>query len=175
MAAPSLASQIPEAARVRLGRVIRNITNQELRYGDGSGESTAAAAFDALADQLDPDHAAAMDDAARLLAAENVAKASSCDRYAKGGRRPRQGSPVTDHQLGEVAQLYRAAIAQGVPPTQTIADEMHAARSTAARWVGKARERGFLGAALPGRAGEADAGAGSGAPTTKPEADRSDA
>ncbi len=66
--AASLASQIPEAARVRLGRVIRNIVDQSLRYGDGSGEATAAAALDALADKLDPDHAVAERDAADLLA-----------------------------------------------------------------------------------------------------------
>ena len=69
-------------------------------------------------------------------------------------RRPRRGAAVTDDQLRQVADLYRAALDRGDPPTQTIADEMHAARSTAARWVAKARAAGFLGAAVRGRAGE---------------------
>ena len=66
----------------------------------------------------------------------------------------RKGSPVTEEHLRQVADAYRAAIEDGKPPTQTIADTMHASRPTAARWVQKARERGLLGAALPGRAGE---------------------
>jgi hypothetical protein len=50
--------------------------------------------------------------------------------------------------------VYRAAVENGDPPTQTIADVMHASRPTAARWVAKARERGMLGESLPGKAGE---------------------
>jgi len=76
-ASNALVNQIPEAARIRLGRVIRHIVDDSLRYGDGSGESTARAAFDALSDKLDPDHKAAMQDASSLLAAE---------RDAAGGR-----------------------------------------------------------------------------------------
>lgn len=77
------------------------------------------------------------------------------EQYAKGGRRPRQGSPLTDEHLRRVADLYRAALERGDAPTQTIAHEMHAARSTAARWVAMARERGLLGPAKRGQAGEA--------------------
>ena len=76
------------------------------------------------------------------------------DEYTRDARRPRRGSPLNDDDLGEVAARYRAALKRGDPPTQTVADEMHAARSTAARWVAKARERGLLGASLPGQAGE---------------------
>ena len=82
-------------------------------------------------------------------------RAEFYERYASNVRRPRRGSPVSDDHLGRVAELYRAALERGDPPTQTIADEMHAARSTAARWVAQARERGHLGPSLPGRAGEA--------------------
>jgi hypothetical protein len=77
------------------------------------------------------------------------------EQYTSKARRPRRGSPVTDEHLTQVAELYRAAFERGDPPTQTIADTMHVARSTAARWVGLARKRGLLGASLPGRAGEA--------------------
>ena len=76
------------------------------------------------------------------------------NEYTQDARRPRQGSPLSDDHLLRVAELYRAALKRGDPPTQTIADELHAARSTAARWVAKARERQFLGASLPGQAGE---------------------
>jgi hypothetical protein len=83
-------------------------------------------------------------------------RAEFYDRYVSNARRPRRGSPITDDHLGQVAEIYRAALKRGDPPTQTIAKQMHAARSTAARWVALARERGHLGASLPGRAGEAN-------------------
>ena len=76
------------------------------------------------------------------------------ERLAEGARGPRRGSPITDEHLGSVATIYRAAVEQGDPPTQAVADAMHAARSTAARWVMLARKRNFLGKATKGRAGE---------------------
>jgi hypothetical protein len=81
-------------------------------------------------------------------------RAEFYERYGQGTRRSRSGSPLTAEHLSEVAERYRKALKQGLPPTQTVADEMHAARSTAARWVAKARERGLLGPARRGRAGE---------------------
>lgn len=83
------------------------------------------------------------------------ADASFYRRYTDDARHPRQGSPLTDENLRQVASIYRAATKRGDPPTQTVADSLKVARSTAARWVGKARERGFLGPALRGQAGEA--------------------
>jgi hypothetical protein len=74
--------------------------------------------------------------------------------YTQDARRPRRGSPLTPQHLAQVAALYRAALQRGDPPTRTIATELHAARSTAARWVALAREQGLLGASLPGQAGE---------------------
>jgi hypothetical protein len=71
------------------------------------------------------------------------------------GRRPRRGSPITDDNLRGVAERYSEALKRGDPPTQSVARELNVARSTASRWVAKARERGFLGPALKGRAGEA--------------------
>ncbi len=82
-------------------------------------------------------------------------RAEFYEQFAAGARLPRQGSPLTDENLHQVAELYRAAVEHGDPPTQTVADAMHAARSTAARWVAAARERGFLGPAVRGRGGEA--------------------
>jgi hypothetical protein len=77
------------------------------------------------------------------------------EQEAQGARQPRRGAPVTDEQLRQVADLYRAAVERGDPPTRTIEDTMHVARSTASRWVARARERGLLGPATHGRAGEA--------------------
>jgi Family of unknown function (DUF6214) len=77
------------------------------------------------------------------------------EQAAEGGRRPRRGSPVTKETLTQVAELYRTAVANNDPPTQTVADAMHASRSTAARWVSKARKAKLLGPAMRGRAGEA--------------------
>jgi Family of unknown function (DUF6214) len=76
------------------------------------------------------------------------------ERYTKNARRPRRGSPFTEENLRQVADLYRAALERGDPPTQTVADELNVPRSTAARWVGKARDRNLLGPALRGRGGE---------------------
>ena len=75
-------------------------------------------------------------------------------RYVDGADRPRRGRPVSDDHLRRVAKVYRDAVQRGDPPTQTVADTMHASRATAARWVTRARERGMLGAAAPGKAGE---------------------
>lgn len=60
---------------MRLGRVIRCIVDDTLRRGDGSGEVTAAAAFDALADRLDPDNREAERDVELLLLEVRVGRA----------------------------------------------------------------------------------------------------
>lgn len=75
-------------------------------------------------------------------------------RFLEMARQPRRGSPLTDDHLRAVVAMYKQALKEGDPPTRTIADEMHVARPTASRWVAKARERGFLGPAMRGRAGE---------------------
>jgi hypothetical protein len=61
---------------------------------------------------------------------------------------------VNDEALGIVSVVYRAALEEAKPPTQTLADYLGMPRSTAARWIARARERGFLGPATPGKAGE---------------------
>ena len=83
-------------------------------------------------------------------------RAELYERFAKGGRRPRRGSPVSEETLHRVAALYRAALKNGDPPTSTIAEALRVTRSTASRWVAKAREAGLLGPAIRGRAGEAN-------------------
>lgn len=64
---PDYIAAIPEPQRRRLGRTIRAIVDNALRYYDGSGEATARGAFDALADALDPEQAGVADDVRRLL------------------------------------------------------------------------------------------------------------
>ena len=62
---------------------------------------------------------------------------------------------VSDELLREAADVYREALATGQSnPTEVVRKRLHLARSTAGRYVGKARERGFLGPAMPRRAGE---------------------
>jgi hypothetical protein len=80
--------------------------------------------------------------------------ADEYERFLEGARQPRRGATLTDDHLEQVAAMYRRAIELGDPPTRTIADRMYVARATAARWVGKAREKGFLGPAMRGRGGE---------------------
>jgi hypothetical protein len=70
---------------------------------------------------------------------------------AHGGR-GRRG--LRDDFFREIAKQYRRALAEGLRPTTAIADAHGVGRSTAASWVRRAREKGFLGAAQPGRAGE---------------------
>ena len=82
-------------------------------------------------------------------------RAELYERFAKNGRRPRRGSPITDDNLRQVSTIYQAAVANGDPPTQSTADALHVSRSTASRWIAGARKRGLLGPAIRGRAGEA--------------------
>jgi hypothetical protein len=67
---------------------------------------------------------------------------------------PRRGQPVTDDELRSAAHLYRKALAEGKPPTGAVAEGLFLSRATAGRRVAMARERGFLGKALPRAAGE---------------------
>jgi hypothetical protein len=72
----------------------------------------------------------------------------------RSGQAPKQGvQPVPD--LSRVAELYRRAVAAGMPPSREIASECGITPATARKWVQRARERGFLAPALGRRAGEA--------------------
>lgn len=74
-------------------------------------------------------------------------------------RRTRPRAPasnrITDEYLQDVAEVYRQALDRGDPPTQTVADVFVLPRPTAARHVGMARKKEFLGSTTPGRKGEA--------------------
>jgi hypothetical protein len=65
-------------------------------------------------------------------------------------RGPRRGR---DHErLKEVAGIYQAALARRDPPTQTVANVMSVAQSTAAKLVRAARNEGLLPPTTRGRA-----------------------
>jgi hypothetical protein len=75
----------------------------------------------------------------------------------RGGRRvgPGRGRAMPDDHLRAVATVYRDALKAGRrDPVNAVAAEMHASRPTAGRWVGQAREKGFLGRALGKQPGE---------------------
>lgn len=69
--------------------------------------------------------------------------------------KPRRRRIVSQRHLAEVAAAYREAMAQGIAPTQHVAERFNASHSTASRWVGMAREAGELGPATGPKPGEA--------------------
>jgi len=73
----------------------------------------------------------------------------------KDALRPRRTTgAVTDEKLREVADVYRAAHNAHRPPTKAVMEEWHVERSTASRWIRRARDVGYLGRARPRTAGE---------------------
>ncbi|MGH2787213.1 MAG: hypothetical protein ACRDJV_04805 [Actinomycetota bacterium] len=62
---------------------------------------------------------------------------------------------LPDEHYEKVAHLYRTALGAKEHPTRFVAEQLYKSRSTAARYVMEARERGFLGETEKGRAGEA--------------------
>ncbi len=63
------------------------------------------------------------------------------------------GRGPTDEALRFVALAYRLAYALGEAPTKGVMERLKLPRSTAGRWVMRARERGYLGPTTPGAAG----------------------
>jgi hypothetical protein len=61
---------------------------------------------------------------------------------------------ITDQELRNVASVYRTAYLKREAPTAAVARELHVSRSTAGRYVHRARERGFLGPTRQRVAGE---------------------
>ena len=60
----------------------------------------------------------------------------------------------TDEALRAAATIYRIAYALNDRPTKAVASALDLTHPTAARWVARARERGFLGPTTKGHAGE---------------------
>ncbi len=73
---------------------------------------------------------------------------------SRGG--PGRGRAMPDDFLRQVAAVYRDAIAEGSrAPVEEVRKRLHGSRSSAGRWVGQARDAGYLGAATGPTPGEA--------------------
>lgn len=75
-----------------------------------------------------------------VISAINVAASMTAEGMPVG---PVDAGP-TDEMLRWVARVYRVALLMGDPPTQSVASGFKIPRSTAGRWVTRARDRGFL-------------------------------
>ena len=69
-------------------------------------------------------------------------------RRARAGRKVK----VTDDLLREVAEVYRANVSG--KPTEAVANHFDRSHRTATLYIKRARDNGFLGAAIKGKAGE---------------------
>lgn len=69
---------------------------------------------------------------------------------------PRRRRIVTPDLLAQVAEVYRAALRDGRPPTAAVAEQFTVSHSTAARWVREARQQQHLGPAQGPKPGEAE-------------------
>ncbi|MDQ3640971.1 MAG: hypothetical protein M3450_05760 [Actinomycetota bacterium] len=74
---------------------------------------------------------------------------ASLERWSKRGPAPRYGR----EHFAAVAETYAAALVAGERPTKAVATKFTVSKSTAAKWVAKARGLGLLGSTERGRAG----------------------
>jgi hypothetical protein len=81
-----------------------------------------------------------------------LAEAAAAGRSAAAQVRIARKTKITDELLREAAEIYRAAGTD--KPTMAVAEHFGRQHRTAAVYVKKARERGYLGAAAVGKAGE---------------------
>lgn len=63
---------------------------------------------------------------------------------AAAGAGTQRRRKITNSHLQEVADIYRGALAESEPPTRAVQLHFDVSHSTAAKWVGKARDQGFL-------------------------------
>jgi hypothetical protein len=69
------------------------------------------------------------------------------------GARRQLRRKITDDLLREVARIYRANL-DGGKPAEAVAADLDVEPRTARLYVRRARDRGFLGESIPGKAGE---------------------
>jgi len=81
---------------------------------------------------------------------DDAERRSTKQQVQKARRRPRQ--KVTDEVLRQVADVYRANVNDR--PTQAVRERFDLRPSTASLYVRRARDAGYLGPALNGKAGE---------------------
>ncbi len=80
-----------------------------------------------------------------------IARGVEAMRAARDARAARKVK-ITDELLQEVAQVYRANVNN--KPTEAVAERFDKQHRTATQYIKRARERGFLGPAIKGKAGE---------------------
>lgn len=77
-------------------------------------------------------------------------------RRSRVAQRPRLERPTGRHLDDDfyrrVADAYRAAVANGLPPSKTLAADSDTPAGTVNRWIAAARGRGYLPPATPGKA-----------------------
>lgn len=66
----------------------------------------------------------------------------------------RRRNRITREHLEKVAEVYRKADADGIPPTRAVQNAFDTTHSTAAKWVAAARRQGILRPAPGARGGE---------------------
>jgi len=71
----------------------------------------------------------------------------------RGLRGAGRGRDARDDVLARVAEIYRAALGAGLPPTKAVSEQLPCSYSHAGRLVGQARRGGYLQPTIPGRAG----------------------
>jgi hypothetical protein len=80
-----------------------------------------------------------------------IARGVEAEREVRKARAARKVK-ITDALLREVARVYKANVSH--KPTEAVATHFDRQHRTAALYVKRARERGFLGPAIKGKAGE---------------------
>ncbi|MDQ3476863.1 MAG: hypothetical protein M3492_11175 [Actinomycetota bacterium] len=88
------------------------------------------------------------------ITADNARDDAEVDKLIRQGRLARAEShrSLTDDMLREVAEIYRANV--DTKPIEAVAAHFDKQHRTAQLYVKRARDAGFLGAALKGKAGE---------------------
>ena len=86
---------------------------------------------------------------------EKGASLETVEHARRAAKRTRLARPST-HQLDDgfyerVATAYRDAVARGLPPAKTLAEDADTPPSTVNRWIGQARKRGHLPRGEPGK------------------------
>jgi hypothetical protein len=87
---------------------------------------------------------------------ETGAKPAIIDlRRRAAAKRPRLSRPrsrrLDDDFYGLVADAYRGAVVNGLPPSKTLAEDSETPPGTVNRWIAEARRRGHLPPAEPGK------------------------
>ncbi len=108
-----------------------------------------------LLEQVHKDHPESPHEAGLAAARKHAPLVNEVRDRAYDRAQPRRRRLLTDAYLREVADTYREALAQGLPPTQAVEARYSTSYSNAAKLVRKARDAGLLGAATGPRPGEA--------------------